>query len=401
MSSDAHVVSNRLHAPASLASRGLAEAQRRRALRLGASSSTVLSAASGWSPSRTSSNAAAATASSSSRVGTNSAYNEARMAGMTFAGSSSWNGRMPADAEANAQGDGNADADKNGSSHYLDLERFEDWENPTLDALYPDIKIDVEDQVFGVAVAEDGETLPSELHPSHPYGDLHQPKQAYISKSLFGKRRGEDEVAAGDGIALENGMIAVERHDKKKRFTGQEAIKIPAHLVTRSRQNFIANAPHWPFKRFGPGQGGPGALVRHELQHPWRPYRSAWSDLDFASLATHATNGEEVLQRSRQMQRLEVGILAGEDASQTIRDEIDALVKDGKDDDDLSSQDSPSSLATMSTNEESVHQREVNEEAQGSNPVVPTAPEETSSSTRSPPARQGGTTFQWGQVQTM
>lgn len=59
---------------------------------------------------------------------------------------------------------------------------------------------------------------------------------------------------------------------------------LPTHISLRAQHETRANEPVWPFKRFGPGQGGQGALQRAESLHPWRPYKDVWADLGLQEL---------------------------------------------------------------------------------------------------------------------
>lgn len=165
---------------------------------------------------------------------------------------------------------------------WLDEERFEDWQRPTLDVLCPDVHIALEEELFPVAVAEDGETLPSELHPSHPYGDLHAPGAAFAEPA-----RQSSQSSGAHAIGKPGDGSSTTPHARGRR----DLVPVPAapplseRVLLRSRQTTSANRPHWPFRRFGPGHGGPLSLARAEASRPWRPYRMTWSDNDLQSLA--------------------------------------------------------------------------------------------------------------------
>lgn len=151
---------------------------------------------------------------------------------------------------------------------WIDLDRYEDWERPTLTSLCPTIRIPYEDDLFPVAVAEDGESLPAEIHPSHPYGNLHTTTASYVSRAKVPSRR---------GLAFQAAEEADSRHHT-------DASTMPAYLSIRSRQGIAPNTPTWPFKRFGPGPGGSSALTRAESKRPWRPYKAVWADLGLEEL---------------------------------------------------------------------------------------------------------------------
>ncbi|UZJ54048.1 hypothetical protein CBS101457_003368 [Exobasidium rhododendri] len=152
---------------------------------------------------------------------------------------------------------------------WIDMDRYEDWERPTLESLCPLIRILYEDDLFPVAVAEDGESLPSEIHPSHPYGNLHHHPLPYNSRSKLPPRRGI-------------------RFDATTEISGRnsqaDAMDVPTHLATRARQSVSPCTPIWPFKRFGPGPGGPNVLERAENNRYWRPYKAVWADLGLEEL---------------------------------------------------------------------------------------------------------------------
>jgi hypothetical protein len=153
--------------------------------------------------------------------------------------------------------------------HWIDMDRYEDWDRPTLEALCPTIRIAYEDDLFPIAVAEDGESLPAEIHPSHPYGNLHQTALSYTSRPKLPPRRGLRYQSAEDT-------------DGKAEHS--DITTAPAHMTFRARQGIAPNAPVWPFRRFGPGQGGPNALTRAENTRPWRPYKAVWADLGLEEL---------------------------------------------------------------------------------------------------------------------
>lgn len=172
-----------------------------------------------------------------------------------------------------------------GDGAWLDVDRFEDWDRPTLDVLRPNIRVAFEEELFPVAVAEDGETLPSELHPSYPYGDLHAPSTPYIRAS---------KLPANQYSGHSTDMVSYHafHHDyhTARRPSALPAAPISERMVARARQMTGNNPAPWPFRRFGPGQGGPSALARAESRRPWRPYRAVWTDLDLEGLA-HAHQG--------------------------------------------------------------------------------------------------------------
>lgn len=164
--------------------------------------------------------------------------------------------------------------------HWIDMDRYEDWDRPTLEALCPTIRIAYEDDLFPVAVAEDGESLPAEIHPSHPYGNLHQTALSYTSRPKLPPRQGLRYQSAEDN------------DDKADHM---EVVSAPAHLSLRARQGIAPNAPNWPFRRFGPGPGGPNALTRAENTRPWRPYKAVWADLGLEELLPMGTKVKDGL----------------------------------------------------------------------------------------------------------
>lgn len=166
--------------------------------------------------------------------------------------------------------------------HWIDLDRFEDWDRPTLDSLCPTIRIPFEDDLFPVAVAEDGESLPAEIHPSYPYGNLHQTVPSYNSRPKLPARRGFR-------------FPTTEESEGKADQT--EKLSAPPHLALRARQGIAPNAPIWPFRRYGPGPGGPNALSRAESTRPWRPYKAIWADLGLEELIPQGAKIKDGLPR--------------------------------------------------------------------------------------------------------
>ncbi|PWN37738.1 uncharacterized protein FA14DRAFT_153097 [Meira miltonrushii] len=170
-----------------------------------------------------------------------------------------------------------------GSDNWLDMDRFEDWQKPTLDILCPDIHILEEEQLFPIAIAEDGETLPSELHPSHPYGDLHQPSLPYSNRfQVLRRPGGPDEAPNGKARKRKRQQDKAEEDNSE-----EEDDSGPDDNADSSQSNHFSialNPPRWPFKRYGPGPGGPNSLMRNELRKPWRPYRAVWTELDLGSM---------------------------------------------------------------------------------------------------------------------
>lgn len=166
--------------------------------------------------------------------------------------------------------------------HWIDLDRFEDWDRPTLDSLCPTIRIPFEDDLFPVAVAEDGESLPAEIHPSHPYGNLYQTVPPYNSRPKLPAHRGFRISAIEDAEGKANEM---------------DDVSAPPHLILRARQSIAPNPPSWPFRRFGPGPGGPNALLRAESIRPWRPYKAIWADLGLEELLPNGAKVKDGLPR--------------------------------------------------------------------------------------------------------
>jgi hypothetical protein len=168
------------------------------------------------------------------------------------------------------------------SDNWLDMDRFEDWQKPTLDILCPDIHIPEEEQLFPIAIAEDGETLPSELHPSHPYGDLHQPSIPYSNRfQVLRRPGGPDEAPNGKARKRKRGLDKAEEDDSDEEHHSDAD---NAETGQSNHFSIALNPPRWPFQRFGPGPGGPNSLMRNELQKPWRPYRAVWTELDLSSM---------------------------------------------------------------------------------------------------------------------
>ena len=152
---------------------------------------------------------------------------------------------------------------------WIDMDRYEDWERPTLETLCPAIRIPFEEDLFPIAVAEDGESLPSEIHPSHPYGNLHHHSLPYTSRFKLPPRR---------GLGHQSGEEPIQRDSQT------DGASMPLHLGLRARQTIAPNTPVWPFRRYGPGPGGPNALQRAESKRPWRPYKAVWADLGLEEL---------------------------------------------------------------------------------------------------------------------
>lgn len=299
MSADAHVTSGRLRAPPVLSSAASAQAQRRRAARLGtvsigtvsslASSSHLQAGPSGATYRSDLLGSEARLINFVSSSATPFPFNEAGHDGGAHDYSQ-------ADTHLDAFAAGNTGQD--GATTWLDLDRFEDWDRPTLEALCPDIRIDYEEQIFPIAVAEDGETLPSQLHPSHPYGDVHLPAPPYTTKVKAGMvRHGLGYVPQESAGSPPNGeqptdLITSSPDMHRGWISGAHAplddaaSRLPPHLTVRARQSVAPNPPRWPFKRFGPGASGPSALMRSELSRPWRPYRAVWAEMDLATLLT-------------------------------------------------------------------------------------------------------------------
>lgn len=168
--------------------------------------------------------------------------------------------------DAHIDGAGGGSAGMQDLPDWIDLDRYEDWDRPTLESLRPMIRIPYEDDLFPIAIAEDGESLPSEIHPSYPYGNLHQHPSSYTSRPKLPPRRGNRYQPSDDADGKTNRVI------------------IPPHLAHRARQSVAPNPPTWPFKRFGPGPGGPNALERAESNRFWRPYKAVWADLGLEEL---------------------------------------------------------------------------------------------------------------------
>lgn len=178
-----------------------------------------------------------------------------------------------------------------GSDTWLDTDRYEDWQKPTLDILCPHIHISEEEQLFPIAIAEDGETLPSELHPSHPFGDLHQPALPYSDRfQVLRRPAGMEEASKGKSKKRKRPMDGKEldkfAEEEKSEDEEEEDDDDPDEKESgQSNHLSIAlNPPRWPFKRFGPGPGGPNSLLRSEFRKPWRPYRAVWTELDLGSM---------------------------------------------------------------------------------------------------------------------
>lgn len=208
-------------------------------------------------------------------------------------------------------------ADPNDMAHWLDLERFEDWDKPTLETLRPDIHIPLEEELFPIAVAEDGETLPFEFHPSHPYGDLHQPMYGFSSK-----------------LKVPNGR---HQHTTATEPIKQEDNHSMQSVLHRARHSTGANPPHWPFRRYGPGPSGSNCLVRAELSRPWRPYRNVWTDLNLENLIPEGKPSHDAVEiskpmisgatgsRSQQSDRTGYTSIARPQGPRSLLDEIDSL----------------------------------------------------------------------------
>lgn len=269
MSADAYVRSTRLRAPSSLSSQSSVELKR---LRLSSASIRILTSAIQLDPQEEHDQA--------SSLHLRSTQNNVHLLRPQ-------NGSIEVTTGLNGTADqiGGSKSEGQPWVTWLDLDRYEDWEMPRLDILRPDVRVQDEGNLFPIALAEDGETLPSDLHPSHPYGDLHCPTRAYLHKM---KAWPVNVDAIMPSIQE---MEKAWNSEREKRSTSSEPDHCasgcgnerctcqPMSTKLRARQTVAINDPHWPFKRFGPGRGGPNSLLRNDLQRPWRPYRNIWADL--------------------------------------------------------------------------------------------------------------------------
>ncbi|KAL9940228.1 hypothetical protein V8E36_000933 [Tilletia maclaganii] len=168
------------------------------------------------------------------------------------------------------------------------------------------------------AIDSDADVLPSEQHPSFPYGNPFasisaQVNTPFASRPLLDPKlhlnlelahaaeartraRNEDPPLdeaftnfnpagmAGQGISLSAGSA-----DGGGPSTQDHVLA--HHLQLRAATATGPTNPHWPFKRFGPGRigsatpsGGAGALLRAERERVQLPTREIWADLALESL---------------------------------------------------------------------------------------------------------------------
>lgn len=264
MSADAFVTSSRLRAPPILSSNPTAELRR---LRLSQTSALLLAT-----------DTPTAEAATSARPTPYHTVYDVRLLRPTAREAVS---NDPSQQVAGAKGDGG------GAVTWLDLDRFEDWDLPELEVVRPDVRIMDEAALFPIPLAEDGETLPSGLHPSYPYGDAHDPIQPYIRRlkawpvniDIIVPSEQDSEHEQLPQLDWDYSLVSADSAIPKvvASDTGRSQ---PISTKIRARQLIAPSTPQWPFKRFGPGAGGPNALLKNEIKRPWRPYRNIWADMD-------------------------------------------------------------------------------------------------------------------------
>ncbi|KAE8269762.1 hypothetical protein A4X09_0g2585 [Tilletia walkeri] len=168
------------------------------------------------------------------------------------------------------------------------------------------------------AIDNDADVLPSEQHPSFPYGNpfsgvSSQVNTPFASRPLLDPKlhlnlelahaaesrsriRNEDPPLDDAFTNIANtgiqgaGLAPTVASADGGGPSAQDHV-LAHHLQLRAATAQGPTNPHWPFKRFGPGRlssaspsGGAGALLRAERERIQSPVREVWADLALEAL---------------------------------------------------------------------------------------------------------------------
>ncbi|CAD6888553.1 unnamed protein product [Tilletia controversa] len=168
------------------------------------------------------------------------------------------------------------------------------------------------------AIDTDADVLPSEQHPSFPYGNpfagvSSQVNTPFASRPLLDPKlhlnlelahaaesrsriRNEDPPLDDAFANLGNtgiqgaGLVPTAASADGGGPSAQDHV-LAHHLQLRAATAHGLSNPHWPFRRFGPGRlsssspsGGAGALLRAERERIQSPVREVWADLALEAL---------------------------------------------------------------------------------------------------------------------
>ncbi|KAK0528767.1 hypothetical protein OC842_004447 [Tilletia horrida] len=168
------------------------------------------------------------------------------------------------------------------------------------------------------AIDSDADVLPSEQHPSYPYGNpfaglSSQVNTPFASRPILDPKLHlnlELAHAAESRARIRSEDPALDEAFANLANTGMQGAGIAPsagsadgggpsaqdhvlahHLQLRAATAHGPTTPQWPFKRFGPGRmlsatpsGGSGALLRAERERIQMPVREVWADLALEAL---------------------------------------------------------------------------------------------------------------------